>query len=80
MWEMNQMLMWTYAGIQCRTEFCWDCLQLINRDGQYCGCNEFREGLPARVAELPARVAEPAAGRLVWAPGFAQPAQGMPRW
>lgn len=35
---------------------------MINRDGQYCGCNEFRE-------EMQAQVAEPAAGRLVWVQG-----------
>jgi len=23
---------------QCRTEFCWQCEQMINRNGQYCAC------------------------------------------
>jgi hypothetical protein len=25
---------------QCRTEFCWECVQMINRNGQYCACGQ----------------------------------------
>ena len=67
--ELVSELTWTSAGTQCRTEFCWDCLHLINHGGRYCGCNEFRE-------EVPAQVAQPVAGgpgRLVWAPGQLAP-------
>jgi hypothetical protein len=50
--ELLSELTWTSAGTQCRTEFCWDCLHLINHGGQYCGCNEFRQAIPGALREV----------------------------